>query len=427
MLDIKWLRSEVEAVTAELKTRGFIFNRDQFELLETQRKAIQVETQNLQAKRNSHSKEIGIAKAKGENADNLMQEMKNINQDLIKNEKKLEKIQQDLNKLLWLVPNIPHESVPMGVSSEENQEIKRVGEPRVFDFEPKDHVALGEGLAGMDFEVAAKISGARFVVLYGELAKLHRALIQFMLDTHTQLHGYEEVYVPYLVNQASLFGTGQWPNFNDELLFYTQSEPNYALIPTAEVPVTNLVRGCKFESQQLPKKWVCHTPCFRREAGAAGKDTRGMIRQHQFEKVELVQIVSPEKSYEAHEELTHHAEVILQKLNLPYRRMLLCRGDLGFASAKTYDLEVWLPSQKQYREISSCSNFESFQARRMETRVKSASGKPEFVHTINGSGLAIGRTLVAILENYQDQSGNVEIPEILQPYLNGQKKINKKN
>ena len=423
MLDPKLLRQDIHTVAERLATRGFKLDVETITQLETQRKSLQVETQELQNLRNTHSKSIGQAKAKGEDTTVLFAEVNKVSEHLKQNEEKLEELQKQLHAIYAVIPNMPHETVPVGKSEDDNQEIRRWGEPKSFDFEPSDHVDLGEKLGLMDFANAAKISGARFVVLQDKLAKLHRALIQFMLDVHTQEHGYQEVYVPYLVNSDSLYGTGQLPKFADDL-FALEGEQHFYLIPTAEVPVTNLARDVIFEANQVPLKYVCHTPCFRSEAGSYGKDTRGMIRQHQFEKVELVVFARPENSYEILEQLTGHAEKILQKLHLPYRVVTLCTGDIGAAAAKTYDIEVWLPSQKRYREISSCSNFEEFHARRMQARWRNpATNKVELIHTLNGSGLAVGRTLVAILENYQDQLGRVHIPEALQPYMHGIKVI----
>lgn len=423
MLDPKLLRQNIQTVAERLATRGFKLDIDTITQLETLRKALQVETQDLQNLRNTHSKAIGQAKAKGEDTAVLFAEVAKVSDKLKQNEEQLEELQKQLHTIYAVIPNIPHETVPVGKNEDDNLEIRHWGQPKQFDFEPSDHVDLGEKLGLMDFANAAKISGARFVVLQDKLARLHRALIQFMLDTHTQDHGYQEVYVPYIVNSDSLYGTGQLPKFVDDL-FALKGEQNFYLIPTAEVPVTNLARDIIFEADQVPLKYVCHTPCFRSEAGSYGKDTRGMIRQHQFEKVELVVFARPENSYDMLEQLTGHAEKILQKLNLPYRVVALCTGDIGAAAAKTYDIEVWLPSQKCYREISSCSNFEDFHARRMQARWRNPqTNKVELIHTLNGSGLAVGRTLVAILENYQDQLGRIHIPDILQPYMNGIKVI----
>ncbi|HKK13570.1 MAG TPA: serine--tRNA ligase [Gammaproteobacteria bacterium] len=419
MLDLKKLRSEPQTVADALARRGYRLDLARFQSLEGRRKELQVRAQQLQAERNSRSKAIGKAKAAGEDIEPLLAQVSGLGEQLKEAEQELESVQQGLNALLLDMPNTPDASVPDGQDESHNVEVRRWGEPPAFDFAPKDHVDLGEALGMLDLETAAKIAGARFAVMRGPLARLHRALIQFMLDTHTIEHGYQEVYVPYLVNADSLYGTGQLPKFEAEL-FATTNDPTYYLIPTAEVPVTNLARGNIVEDADVPLRFVAHTPCFRSEAGAYGKDTRGMIRQHQFEKVELVQLVRPRDSYAVLESLTGHAETILQKLGLAYRVVALCTGDLGFSSAKTYDLEVWLPGQQRYREISSCSNFEDFQARRLQARWRNPdTGKPELLHTLNGSGLAVGRTLVAILENYQRSDGSVAVPEALQPYLGG--------
>ncbi len=418
MLDPRLFRTELDFVKQQLARRAFEFDTAAYETLESQRKAVQVKTQDLQNERNSQSKKIGQAKAQGQDIQPLLDQVQHLGDELKSAETELNQIQADMSAMLEAIPNILDESVPDGKSDADNLEISRWGEPRTFEFEPKDHVDLGEKL-GLDFEVAAKITSARFAVLKGPLARLQRAIIQFMLDTHTQEHDYQETYVPFLVNAASLYGTGQLPKFEVDL-FKVNNDPPFYLIPTAEVPVTNIVRDVIVDAKQMPLKFVCHTPCFRSEAGAYGRDVRGMIRQHQFEKVELVQIVSPEQSPQAHEELTAHAENILKKLNLPYRKVLLCAGDTGFSSAKTYDLEVWLPGQGEYREISSCSNFKDFQARRMQARWRNPeTGKPELVHTLNGSGLAAGRTLIAIMENYQDAEGRIHIPDALKPYMGG--------
>jgi seryl-tRNA synthetase len=422
MLDPQVLRNNLAEVQQKLRVRGFELDVDAIEKLEAERKVIQVETQDLQAERNSRSKNIGKAKAAGEDVQPLLDEVASLGDKLKSAEAKLEAVQAKLNEILHAIPNIPHESVPGGKSEEDNNEIRRWGEPKEFNFEPKDHVELGENLGLIDFETATTITSSRFVVMKGGIARLHRALIQFMIDVHTQEHHYTEVNVPYLVNAESCFGTGQLPKFEQDL-FHLKEHGLY-LIPTAEVPVTNMFRDQIIPAEQLPVKYVCHTPCFRSEAGSYGKDTRGMIRQHQFEKIEMVQVVEPNQSYQGLEELTGHAEAILQKLNLPYRTMILCGGDIGFASALTYDLEVWLPGQKKYREISSCSNFEAFQARRMKARWRNpVSSKPELVHTLNGSGLAVGRTLIAIMENYQDEDGNIEVPQSLIPYMAGSRVI----
>ncbi|MBX2849255.1 MAG: serine--tRNA ligase [Acidiferrobacterales bacterium] len=422
MLDPQLLRNDIQSVVERLKVKGYTFDVDAFQSLESQRKNLQVEVEDFQAKRNSRSKLIGKTKAEGGDVDALMKEVASFADQLKDSQEKLEQIKAELLALTQGVPNVPHESVPAGDSEDDNEEVSRWGEPSDFDFDVKDHVDLGENLGGLDFETATKITGSRFVVMKGAVAQLHRALTQFMLNTHTQEHGYQEVYVPYLANQTSLLGTGQLPKFEDDQ-FKTQSEDGFYLIPTAEVPVTNIVRDTILSDEELPLKMVAHTPCFRREAGSYGRDTRGMIRQHQFEKVELVQIVKPEDSYQALEELTGHAETILQKLELPYRKVVLCGGDLGFSAAKTYDLEVWLPAQNTYREISSCSNFESFQARRMLARYRNQNNKAELLHTLNGSGLAVGRTLVAILENFQQENGSIAIPKVLQPYMSNQEFI----
>lgn len=423
MLDPKLLRQELESTAAQLARRGYQLDRERLAELEEQRKAIQVKTQELQAERNARSKAIGKAKAAGEAIEPLLAEVADLGEALKRNEGSLQAIQGELDEILAGIPNLPHSKVPEGRSEEENVEVRRWGTPREFSFEPKDHVDLGARDGGIDFETGGLISGSRFTLLRGAMARLHRALGQFMLDLHTREHGYEELYVPYLVNRDSLRGTGQLPKFEEDL-FKMEGEQGYYLIPTAEVPVTNTVRGQIVEADQLPLKRVAHTPCFRSEAGSYGKDTRGMIRQHQFDKVELVQMVRPEHSYDALEELTGHAERVLQLLELPYRVMALCAGDIGFSAAFTYDIEVWLPGQQRYREISSCSNFEAFQARRMQARWRNPqSGKPELLHTLNGSGLAVGRTLVALLENYQDEDGGVRIPEVLQPYMGGSERL----
>jgi len=420
MLDIQLLRTKLALVAERLATRGVKLDTAAFEALEAERKDLQVRTQDLQARRNSLSKQVGMLKGKGEDASGVLAEVAGIGDELKRNEDALAALQERYNAFVAVIPNLPHESVPVGSDETGNVEVLRWGTPRSFDFPVKDHVEIGEGLGGLDFETAAKISGARFSLMKGGVARLHRALAQFMLDTHTIEHGYTEIYAPYLVNPDSMFGTGQLPKFEEDLFRVPRSDGSRLyLIPTAEVPVTNIVRGEILAAEALPLKFVCHTPCFRSEAGSAGRDTRGMIRQHQFDKVELVQIVTPEQSWPALEELTGHAESILQKLELPYRKVALCTGDMGFSAAKTYDLEVWLPAQNTYREISSCSNFESFQARRMQARYRNEKNKPELVHTLNGSGLAVGRTLVAILENYQNADGSVTVPAVLRPYLRG--------
>ncbi|HEY5994298.1 MAG TPA: serine--tRNA ligase [Gallionellaceae bacterium] len=428
MLDIQLLRNDLAGVAARLATRGFVLDTARFEKLEAERKTIQTRTQELQAKRNATSKQIGQAKAKGEDVSAIMAEVGALGEELKQLESEaLPKVLAEMDAFLAVIPNLPHESVPVGKSEADNVKVRTVGAPPQFAFEVKDHVSIGEGLGGLDFETASKIAGARFSLLKGPLARLHRALAQFMLDTHTEQHGYTETYVPYLVNAASMRGTGQLPKFEEDLFRIPrqmgEGEENFYLIPTAEVPVTNMVRDEIVPLEKLPMKFVAHTPCFRSEAGSYGRDTRGMIRQHQFDKVELVQIAHPEQSYELLEQLLGHAETILQKLELPYRVMALCSGDMGFSAAKTYDIEVWLPAQNTYREISSCSNFESFQARRMQARFRNAAGKPELVHTLNGSGLAVGRTLVAILENYQQADGSVKIPAVLRPYMGGKEAI----
>jgi len=419
MLDSKLLRNDPEAVAAALARRGFRLDVDRLRSLEERRRELQTRSENLQAERNKRSKAIGRAKAAGEDIEPLKAEVAGLGDELARAKADLEAVAADLDAIRWGLPNLPHDSVPDGDSEDDNVEVRRWGEPAAYDFEVRDHVDLGAGLAGMDFEAAAQVTGARFVVLSGPLARLHRALIQFMLDIHTREHGYREVYVPYIVHSESLRGTGQLPKFGEDLFRLTDPEDFY-LIPTAEVPVTNLVRERILEPERLPCRFVAHTPCFRAEAGAHGKDVRGMIRQHQFEKVEMVQVVRPEESYATLEALTGHAETVLQRLELPYRVVTLCAGDIGAAAAKTYDLEVWLPSQETYREISSCSNFEAFQARRMQARWRDPeTGKPAPLHTLNGSGVAVGRALVALLENHQQADGSVAIPEALQPYMGG--------
>ncbi len=430
MLDPQLLRTDLDQIVTRLAHKGFELDARAYQTLEEQRKKLQIETEDLQAKRNSRSKEIGKVKASGGDVQALLDEVAGFGDELKAAEQELGEVRQQLNDLVQSIPNLPHQDVPAGSSEEDNKEVARWGEPKEFDFDVADHVDLGESLGTLDFASATKITASRFVVMKGSLARLHRALTQFMLDVHTQEHGYTEVYVPYMANRESLFGTGQLPKFADDQFATSLAAPGQEaedggqgglyLIPTAEVTVTNLVRDQILDATELPLRMVAHTPCFRREAGSYGRDTRGMIRQHQFEKVELVQVVPAEDSYQALEELTGHAEQILQKLNLPYRKVVLCGGDLGFSAAKTYDLEVWLPGQDAYREISSCSNFEDFQARRMLARVRGASTKPELVHTLNGSGLAVGRTLVAVLENYQQADGRIEIPQVLKPYMSGQ-------
>lgn len=418
MLDPHLFRNELEFVQQQLKRRGVNFDTQSYLALEARRKNIQIKTQDLQNERNTRSKAIGQAKAKGEDIQPLLAQVQDLGDQLKAAESELSEVQVQLNAIMDSIPNILDESVPDGQSEADNVEISRWGEIPQFGFTPKDHVELGEPL-GMSFELGAKIASARFVVLTGKLASLQRAIIQFMLDTHVNEHGYQEVYVPFMANADSLRGTGQLPKFEADL-FTVKNDPTFYLIPTAEVPVTNIVRNMIVDAKQMPLKYVCHSPCFRSEAGAYGSDVRGMIRQHQFEKVELVQIVAPEQSAQAHEELTGHAETILKKLGLPYRKVLLCAGDTGFSSAKTYDLEVWLPGQQKYREISSCSNFKDFQARRLQARWRNPkTGKPELVHTLNGSGLAAGRTLIAIIENYQNEDGSINVPEALRPYMGG--------
>jgi seryl-tRNA synthetase len=424
MLDIQILRNNLADVAERLATRGFTLDSAAFQTLDGERKNLQTRTQELQASRNSLSKQIGMLKGKGEDASAVMTQVATLKDELEANEVRLAELLKELDAFMASIPNLPHSSVPLGRSEADNVEVSRWGTPRQADFVVKDHVDLGEALGQLDFATAAKIAGARFSLLKGPLARLHRALAQFMLNTHTEEHGYTEVYAPYLVNAASLFGTGQLPKFEEDLfkLLRADAEPLY-LIPTAEVPVTNIVRGEILAAEALPLKFVCHTPCFRSEAGSYGRDTRGMIRQHQFDKVELVHIVAAENSLAAHEELTRHAEIILERLELPYRRVALCSGDMGFSAAKTYDLEVWLPAQNTYREISSCSNFEAFQARRMQARYRNEKNKTELVHTINGSGLAVGRTLVAIMENFQNADGSISVPAVLRPYLGGLEKL----
>ncbi len=423
MLDPQLLRTQLDTVAARLARRGVMLDTAGITVLEEQRKAIQTTTQQLQAERNSKSKAIGQAKAKGEDTGPLMAAVSDLGDKLKAAETELASIQAQVADIARGIPNLPHESVPDGKDETGNVVVRRWGKPGQPDFKPKDHADLGEALGQLDFETAGKIAGARFVVMSGALARLQRALTQFMLDLHSREHGYTETYVPYIVNAASLTGTGQLPKFGEDL-FALKGAQDYYLIPTAEVPVTNIVRDAIVEPGDMPRRYVCHTPCFRSEAGSYGKDTRGLIRQHQFEKVELVQVVRPADSYTALEELTGHAEEVLKRLELPYRVMALCAGDMGFAAAKTYDLEVWLPGQQKYREISSCSNFEDFQARRMQARWRNPeTNKPELVHTLNGSGLAVGRTLVAIMENYQDKDGTIRVPKALHPYMSGIERI----
>jgi len=423
MLDPQLLRNNLEETAALLKRRGYDLDVENFAALEEKRKMHQVDAQALQAERNKKSKNIGKAKASGEDIKPLLDEVSSLGAKLEESENALALVQDKMNEIMMSLPNLPDASVPDGKSEDDNAEIKKWGEPKQFDFSVKDHVDLGEALGQLDFETGAKIAGSRFAVMNAGIANMHRALTQFMLDLHTTEHGYTETYVPYIVNSDSLRGTGQLPKFEEDL-FKLRAEQEFYLIPTAEVPVTNIVRDTIIEDSYMPRKFVCHTPCFRSEAGSYGRDTRGMIRQHQFEKVELVQIVTAENSEQAHEELTSHAEAVLQKLNLPYRMVNLCTGDIGFSSRKTYDLEVWLPGQQKYREISSCSNFGDFQARRLKARWRNPeTGKPELVHTVNGSGLAVGRTLVAIMENYQDAEGSIHVPDVLQPYMGNRKVI----
>ncbi|VXD00895.1 seryl-tRNA synthetase; also charges selenocystein tRNA with serine [Pseudomonas sp. 8Z] len=421
MLDSKLVRTQLTEIAERLATRGFALDIARFEALESQRKSVQVRTEQLQAERNSRSKSIGQAKARGEDIAPLLADVDRMGNELDEAKRELDGIQAELDHLMLTIPNLPHESVPVGADEDGNVEIRRWGTPRSFDFEIKDHVALGEQHGWLDFETAAKLSGARFALLRGPIARLHRALAQFMINLHTAEHGYEEAYTPYLVQAPALQGTGQLPKFEEDLFKITrEGEADFYLIPTAEVSLTNIVAGEILDAKQLPLKFVAHTPCFRSEAGASGRDTRGMIRQHQFDKVEMVQIVEPSKSYEALESLTANAERVLQALELPYRVLALCTGDMGFGATKTYDLEVWVPSQDKYREISSCSNCGDFQARRMQARYRNPeTGKTELVHTLNGSGLAVGRTLVAVLENYQQADGSIRVPEVLKPYMGG--------
>jgi seryl-tRNA synthetase len=451
MLDIQLLRTDLENVAGLLATRGYSFPKTQFETLEAERKRLQTHTQELQARRNAKSKQIGNAKSKGEDVTPLLADVANLGEVLRLADTRLQGIQAELRDMLMHIPNLPDASTPLGYSEIDNREVRRWGIPRAFDFAVKDHVSIGENLGFLDFPTAARLSGARFSLMKGPLARLHRALAQFMLDMHTQEHGYTEAYVPYLVNAESLRGTGQLPKFEEDLFkvqrvgfklkegaterglageeqhreAFSPADESLYLIPTSEVPLTNIVRDEILALESLPMKLTAHTPCFRSEAGSYGRDTRGMIRQHQFDKVELVQVVHPAHSYDALEELTGHAEKILQKLDLPYRVMLLCTADMGFSAAKTYDIEVWLPEQNTYREISSCSNCEAFQARRMQARFRNEKGKPELVHTLNGSGLAVGRTLVAILENFQNADGSVSIPYVLRPYMDGLERLAK--
>ncbi|MBT1445448.1 serine--tRNA ligase [Shewanella sp. JM162201] len=427
MLDTKYLRSELDYTKERLATRGFALDVDKLKALEEKRKSLQVATEELQASRNAISKSIGQAKSRGEDVAPIMAQVGNLGAELEAKKVELAALLDEINAIAQSVPNLPDESVPVGKDETDNVEIRRWGTPRSFDFDVKDHVDLGEGLNGLDFKSAVKITGSRFIVMKGQVARMHRALAQFMLDLHTTEHGYTEAYVPYLVNAESLLGTGQLPKFGEDLFHTkpaTEEGQGLSLIPTAEVPVTNLVRDTIVEEDELPIKVTAHTPCFRSEAGSYGKDTRGLIRQHQFDKVEMVQIVKPETSMDALEEMVGHAEKVLQKLGLPHRTIVLCTGDMGFGAAKTYDIEVWLPAQNTYREISSCSNVKDFQARRMQARYRNkADNKPALVHTLNGSGLAVGRTLVAILENYQNADGTVTVPEALRPYMGGLEKL----
>ena len=427
MLDPKLIRNDLPSIAEQLKKRNFNLDVEKLEALEIKRKDCQVQTESLQNERNSKSKLIGKAKSAGENIQPLLDEVAGLGEKLDLAKSKLADVQQQIDAIIMEIPNLLHDSVPVGKNEDDNVEIRRWGEPKSFDFEVKDHVSLGErggaANAWLDFDTASKLTGSRYVVMHGQMAKLHRVLIQFMLDVHTNEHGYTEVYVPYIVNSDSLRGTGQLPKFEEDL-FCVDKEAGHYLIPTAEVPVTNIARDEIIDASRLPLKLTSHTPCFRSEAGSYGKDTRGMIRQHQFDKVEMVQMVSADKAWQALEELTLHAETILQKLELPYRTVVLCSGDVGFSSAKTYDLEVWLPGQHAYREISSCSCFTDFQARRMQARWRNPeTGKPELLNTVNGSGLAIGRTLVAVLENYQQADGSIIIPEVLKPYMGGIEKL----
>ena len=418
MLDPKLLRTDLQGVATQLARRGYELDTSRDAELESRRKTLQVEAQDLQNERNTKSKSIGKAKAAGEDIQPLLDEVATLGTRLKNTEQALSDVQQAVNEIALSIPNLPHASVPDGRDEDDNREERRWGEPRGFDFEPKDHVDLGAALEMLDFDTAAKLTGSRFTVMSGPLARLHRALAQFMLDVHTDEHGYTETYVPYMVNPDSLYGTGQLPKFAEDLFHLEDSD--YYLIPTAEVPLTNLVRDAIVDDGYMPRRYVAHTPCFRSEAGAYGKDTRGMIRQHQFDKVELVHVVRPDESFDALEQLTNHAEVILQKLELPYRVVTLCTGDMGFSATKTYDIEVWLPGQGKYREISSCSNMGDFQARRMQARWRNpATGKPELVHTLNGSGLAVGRTLVAVMENHQQADGSIRVPEALRSYMGG--------
>jgi seryl-tRNA synthetase len=425
VIDPKLLRADLPGVVRNLARRGVVLDESRLTSLEDARKRAQIDADKVRAERNANAKAVGLAKGNGQDASDLLARGELLTHELAQVDASLALVQSELDAVQLNLPNLLHESVPEGHDESANKEVRRWGEPRKLAFKPLDHVALGEALGGMDFEAAARISGARFVVLRNQIARLHRALAQFMLDLHTAEHGYAEIYAPYMVNAAALVGTGNLPKFEQDL-FAVRGEQPFYLIPTAEVPVTNLVREQIVAAETLPLKFVCHTPCFRSEAGSAGKDTHGMIRNHQFDKVELVQIVTPDKSYAALEELTGHAQTVLEKLEIPYRTVTLCAGDVGFGSAKTYDLEVWLPAQNRYREISSCSNFEAFQARRMRARWRNpATGKPELVHTLNGSGVAVGRALVAVLENYQNADGSITVPAVLRPYMRGLERITK--
>ena len=425
MLDAQLLRNEYKAIVEKLKPRGYNLDVTYFEDLESRRRSVQSQTEAARNRRNQISKQIGAAKSRGEDASELMKEVEVTGSELESLEKRFADIQDELHELYSGIPNIAHPSVPIGGSEDDSEEVRREGDPRSFDFEPKDHVTLGEELGMLDFELATKLAGARFVVMRDKMARLHRAISQFMIDTHTREHGYEEINLPFVVNAEILYGTGQLPKFQDDQ-FHLEDNRDFYLIPTAEVPLTNIVKDRIVEAADLPMKFVAHTPCFRREAGSYGKDTRGMIRQHQFEKVELVHIVEPSTSYDVLEELISNAERILKLLNLPYRVIVLCTGDMGFSAAKTYDIEVWLPGQQKYREISSCSNCESFQARRMKARWRNPeTQRPEPLHTLNGSGLAVGRAFIAVLENYQNEDGSIDVPEALAPYMGGVTRIDR--
>ncbi|ABV36740.1 Serine--tRNA ligase [Shewanella sediminis HAW-EB3] len=427
MLDPKFLRTELEATAERLATRGFILDVERLSKLEEKRKSLQMATEELQASRNAISKSIGQAKAKGEDVAPIMAQVGDLGSQLDTKKQELAELLETLNAIAMSVPNLPDESVPAGADESENVEVRRWGTPKEFNFEVKDHVELGETLGGLDFKAAVKITGTRFIIMKGQIARMNRALAQFMLDLHTTEHGYTEAYVPLLVNEESLLGTGQLPKFGEDLFHTkpaTEEGQGLSLIPTAEVPLTNIARDTIIDEADLPVKLTAHTPCFRSEAGSYGRDTRGLIRQHQFDKVELVQLVKPEDSMAALDSLTGHAETVLQKLELPYRTVVLCTGDMGFGSSKTFDIEVWLPAQNTYREISSCSNMQDFQARRMQARYKAKSAKkPALLHTLNGSGLAVGRTLVAVIENYQNEDGSITVPEVLRPYMGGLEKI----